>query len=70
VYAETDQFVNFETTLWNPSTGRMVWSAVTQTENPSSGANFVSSLTGKIVPSLAQAGFIPPKQGAPVSLAR
>jgi hypothetical protein len=69
VYAETDQFVKFETTLWNPNSGKMVWSAVTQTENPSSGPNFVSSLTGKIVPSLAQAGFIPAK-GAPVSLAR
>src|SRR5262249_55905045 len=35
VYAQTDQFVKFETTLWSPSSGKMVWSAVTQTENPS-----------------------------------
>ena len=70
VYAQTDQFVKFETTLWNPNSGKMVWSAITQTENPTSGPNFVSSLTGKIVPSLAQAGLIPARQGAPVSLAR
>jgi hypothetical protein len=69
-YAQTDQFVKFETTLWNPSSGKMVWSAITQTENPSSGPNFVSSLTGKIVPSLAQAGLIPATQGAPISLGR
>jgi hypothetical protein len=69
-YAETNQFVKFETTLWNPSSGKMVWSAVTQTENPTSGQNFVASLTNKVVPSLAKAGLIPARQGAPVSLAR
>jgi hypothetical protein len=70
VYAETNQFVKFETTLWNPSSGKMVWSAITETENPTSSPNFVSSLTGKVVPSLAKAGLIPARQGAPVSLAR
>jgi hypothetical protein len=69
-YAETEQFVKFETTLWNVNSGTMVWSAVTQTPNPSSGAKFVSSLAGKIVPSLSQAGLIPGKQGAQVSLAQ
>jgi hypothetical protein len=69
VYAQTDQFVKFETTVWNPNTGKMVWSAITQSENPTTGPKFVTSLTGKIVPSLAQAGLIPPK-GAPVSLVR
>jgi hypothetical protein len=68
VYAETDEFVKFETSLWNPNSGRMVWSAVTQTENPTSGKDFSNSLTKSIVPSLAKAGFIPPK-GQPVSLA-
>jgi hypothetical protein len=71
VYAQTDQFVKFETTLWNPNSGKMVWSAITQTENPTSGPNFVSSLTGKVVPSLAQAGLIPPvPQGGPISIVR
>jgi hypothetical protein len=70
VYAQTDQFVKFETTLWSPSDGKMVWSAITQTENPTSGRDFVSSLTKTIVPSLAKAGFIPYTKGQPVSLAR
>jgi hypothetical protein len=65
---ETDQFVKFETTLWNPASGKMVWSAITQTENPTSHRDFVSSLTGKVVPSLAKAGLIPAKPGQPVSI--
>ena len=69
-YAETDQFVNFDTTLWNPATGKMVWSAVTQTENPRSGKDFAASLTKEVVPSLAKAGLIPSRNGAPVSLAQ
>ena len=70
VYAGTNQFVKFETTVWSPSSGKMIWSAVTETENPKSGRDFVSSLTKTIVPSLAQAGLIPSGQGQPVSLAQ
>ncbi len=69
-YAMTDQFVKFETTLWSTNSGKMVWSAMTQTENPMSGQDFVSSLTKTIVPSLAKAGFIPAKGGEPVSMAQ
>ncbi len=69
-YVQTDQFVKFETTLWNPSSGKMVWSTTTQTENPTSGRDFVASLTGTVVPSLAKAGLIPSRQGQPVSLSR
>jgi hypothetical protein len=69
-YAYTDRFVKFETTLWNPQSGNMVWSAITQTENPTSGHDFATSLTGTVVPSLSQRGLIPPKQGTPVSLVR
>jgi len=65
-YAQTDEFVKFETTLWDPNSGKMVWSAVTQTENPSSGKDFVSSLTKAVVPSMAKAGLLP--MGQPVSL--
>jgi hypothetical protein len=65
VYAQTDQFVKFETTLWDPSSGKMVWSAVTQTENPTSGKDFVTSLTKEVVPSMAKAGLLP--MGQPVS---
>jgi hypothetical protein len=69
-YAETDQFVKFETTLWSTSSGKMVWSTITQTENPTSGRDFTSSLTKTVVPSLANAGLIPSNQGKPVSLAQ
>jgi hypothetical protein len=68
VDTEADTFVKFETSLWSPNTGKMVWSTTTQTENPTSNKNFVSSLTGKVVPSLSKAGVIPPKPGQPVSI--
>jgi len=67
-YAYTDRFVKFETTLWSPQSAKMVWSANTQTENPTSGHDFAASLTGTVVPSLSQRGLIPPKQGTPVTL--
>jgi hypothetical protein len=60
-YVVTDQFVKFETSLWDPNgNGRLVWSAVTQTENPSSGRDFASSLTKSVVPAMTRAGFLPP----------
>lgn len=60
-YVVTDQFVKFETSLWDPSgSGKMVWSAVTQTENPSSGKDFASSLTKSVIPAMTQGGFLPP----------
>ncbi len=60
-YVETDEFVKFETSLWDPrGNGKLVWSAVTQTENPSSGKDFASSLTKTVVPAMARAGFLPP----------
>jgi len=69
-YTESDPFVKFETTLWSASTGKMVWSAVTQTRNPTSKADFVSSLAKAVVPSLATAGLIPSTHGEPVSSLR
>ncbi len=68
VYAQTDQFVKFETTLWDPNSGKMVWSAMTQTENPTSGKDFATSLTKEVAPSMAKAGLLP--MGQPVSLNR
>jgi hypothetical protein len=71
-YVQTDEFVRFETTLWDPRDGgKMVWSALTQTVNPSSGKNFVLSLVNKVVPNLVQAGLISPATapGEPVSYA-
>jgi len=69
-YAQTDRYVKFETSLWSPESGNMVWSAITQTVNPSSGHDFVTSLTGTVVPSLSKRGLIPLKQAEPVSLVR
>jgi hypothetical protein len=66
VYAQTDEFVKFETTLWDPNSGKMVWSTVTQTENPTSGKDFATSLSKTVVPSIAKAGLLP--MGQPVSL--
>ncbi len=61
-YVVTDEFVKFETSLWDPSgNGKMVWSAITQTENPSSGKDFASSLTKRTVAAMARAGFFPPE---------
>jgi hypothetical protein len=69
-YAVTDQFVKFETSLWDAhGEGKLVWSAVTQTENPSSGSDFLHSLLKKVIPALTNAGFIPPQQGNAVSYA-
>ena len=67
-YVVTDQFVKFETSLWDPKgNGKMVWSAVTQTENPSSGMAFASSLTKAVLPALTKAGFLPPSpEGKPM----
>lgn len=59
-YVFTDEIVNLETTLWDARKGdTVVWAAMTRTTNPSSGPNFVKSVSGKVVPSLAKEGFIP-----------
>jgi len=46
---------------------------ITQTENPTSGQEFVKSLTKSVVPALSKAGLIPPaanaRNGAPRSTA-
>jgi hypothetical protein len=64
-YVYTDEFVKYETTLWDPKgAGRLVWAANTQTENPSSGKDFLKSLLGKVMPEMEKAGVIPPKGAA------
>jgi hypothetical protein len=66
----TDQYVNFETSLWDgQGDGKLVWSALTETSNPSSRADFMSSLLNKVIPALTQAGLLPPEQGNAVSYA-
>jgi hypothetical protein len=69
-YVVTQPVVRFESSLWGlQGDTRLVWSAVTQTENPSSAKDFVSSLTNDVVPALAKAGLIAPAGGTPITLA-
>jgi hypothetical protein len=68
-YAVTEPVVKFETSLWDPTSGKVVWSAVTQTDNPSSGTDFTNSLTKEVVPRLEGAGLISPPSSQPISYA-
>jgi hypothetical protein len=56
-----DAFVKFETSVWDASEGKLVWSAVTETENPTSSHDFVKSLLKSVLPALTNAGIVPPK---------
>jgi hypothetical protein len=59
-YVDTDQYVKVETTLWNARNGKLVWSASSETENPTSSSDAISSLTAKIITSLTSERLIPP----------
>jgi len=62
-YVVSDEIVTFETTLWDTrAEDKLVWAALTKTKNPSSGRDFVESLTGAVLPKLEQARFIPPER--------
>ena len=63
-YATTDQFVKFETSVWDANEGKLIWSTTTQTENPTSSADFVNSLTKELLPAMTQSGILPPKGNA------
>jgi hypothetical protein len=68
---QTSENVKFETTLWDPhDRGQLVWSAVTQTVNPSSGPAFVSSLVNRVEAALVKARLIPPAAGQRAPVAR
>lgn len=55
----TDETVVFETTLWDlRTTDRLVWTARTETLNPSNGTDFAISLKRAVDPALARDGFI------------
>jgi hypothetical protein len=57
----TEPVVNFETSLWDlRGPIKVVWSGSVQTDNPSSGRDFVSSLTKEVVRSMVRAGVLPP----------
>lgn len=68
-YVYTDTYVKFDTTLWDERAGgKLVFAALTQTLNPSSGPAFARSLTNSVIPSMVKAGLLPPK-GTPERLA-
>jgi hypothetical protein len=72
-YVWTDQYIRFESTLWDmrAGEGKMLWSAVTQTRNPSSGHDFATSLVKRVVVALGASGFVAPAatpEQPPVSL--
>jgi hypothetical protein len=57
-YAQFDEIVDFETSLWSAPDGRLLWSALTETRNPRSGQDFVSSLSRAVVPALTAHGLV------------
>jgi hypothetical protein len=61
-YSPTDQIVDVETTLWNPHDGKLIWSATSETANPTSSSDAISSMVSKIVATLTEARLIPPER--------
>jgi hypothetical protein len=68
-YVVTNDFVKFQTSLWDGrlGNGKLIWAATTETENPRSGKDFTRSLVRDIVPALVHAALLPPEQGKAVS---
>jgi hypothetical protein len=59
-YFDTEDIVTFETTLWDTrAEDKLVWAALAETTNPSSGKAFVESLTNAVMPRLERSHFIP-----------
>jgi hypothetical protein len=62
-YVHTDRVVNFDTTLWDTRVNdQLVFALTTETSNPSSGKDFVRSLTKTVVSALDKQRLIPPEQ--------
>jgi hypothetical protein len=62
-YLISDEVVSVDTTLWDARTGdQLVFTITTTTTNPSSGKNFVPSVTDAVVPALENQKLIPPKR--------
>jgi len=57
-YIVTDEIVSFETSLWDMRDGSRVWTANTQTQNPSSGGDIAKSISKKVLPALTKQGFL------------
>jgi hypothetical protein len=58
-YVETDQYVKVESSLWDAHSAKLVWSAVTETANPSSSSDAIQSIVGKVTSTLTKEGLIP-----------
>ncbi|MCF6352618.1 MAG: hypothetical protein L3J06_06375 [Cyclobacteriaceae bacterium] len=57
----TSQHIFIETNLWDVETGKLVWSAQTETVDPSSIENFANSYARDVVGELIKRGVIIPK---------
>jgi hypothetical protein len=54
-----EEVVAFESSLWDALTGRLIWSAWTQTTNPMSNKDFVPTLTKELTSEWTQADLLP-----------
>jgi hypothetical protein len=59
-YTDTEQFVKVETSLWDARTAKLIWTASSETENPSSAQDAISSVVSTITKSLTDAHLIGP----------
>ncbi|MBC8042798.1 MAG: hypothetical protein IAF08_05060 [Rhizobacter sp.] len=59
-YTENEKIVRYETHVWEAKEdGRLIWSAVSETPDPSSAQAFSTDLTAAIVPELVKVGILP-----------
>jgi hypothetical protein len=62
-YVVTDELVDAETAVFDlRGGGRLVWSAMTRTMNPTSSEDLTKSMSREILPSVAKNGIIPRKE--------
>jgi len=59
-YVETRRIVHVETTLWDATNGTLVWSGLTETENPSSASDTAASLVEEVVTELTDTRLVAP----------
>jgi len=57
-YVVIDKTVIFESSLWALRDGKRVWTANTQTDNPSSSSDFAKSLSKEVLPELSKQGLL------------
>jgi hypothetical protein len=62
-YVASDEVVSFDTTLWDARSGdQLVFAVTTETLNPSSGRDFVQSLTKTVLSALDAQRLLPPRR--------